>query len=82
MGEIQTADGAGGVHPVSPQEPPTPKSKSGKASGTSARRPKLNARGVPVTNWDNPGNDPNKRKHAGDSPNGEGNKLGKVPGDS
>lgn len=74
MAEIQTADGAGGVqHPVTPTT--TPKSKSGKESARSAPKPKLNERGVSVTNWDEPKNDPNKRKHAGEDPQGKSNKL-------
>jgi hypothetical protein len=76
--EIQTADGSGSVSVQSEQ----PKAK---AKATTTRRssgPKLNARGVPVTEWDVPENDPNLRKHVGESPSGEGNKLKKVPGES
>lgn len=74
MAEIQTADGSDGVNV--PSEPAvTPKSKSGKGSGGSAPKPKLNERGVPLTNWDNPKNDPNARKHVGEDPQGKGNKL-------
>jgi hypothetical protein len=35
----------------------------------------VNERGVPITNWDNDKNDPNKRKHVGEDPTGKGNKL-------
>lgn len=78
MAEIKSADTAGTVENKSEQQlnPPTPKSKSGKASGsTGSNKPKLNERGVPITNWDNPKNDPNERKHVGESPDGEGNKI-------
>lgn len=43
--------------------------------------PQATVRGVPVTVWDNPENDPNKRAHVGDDPTGESNSLGPVPGD-
>lgn len=76
--EVRTADSSGTVQNAS-QEDPTPKSKasapkakSGKASERSA---KLNARGVPVTAWDNPDADPNLRKHVGESPDGKGNEI-------
>lgn len=80
MAEIKSAETAGTVQNKSEQQlnPPTPKSKSGKASETPAprqKRPKLNERGVPITNWDNDKNDPNARKHAGEDPAGKGNKL-------
>jgi hypothetical protein len=86
--EIQTADGSDGVTNKSEQQlnrPPAKSSKktSSKRSGSSAQRsgsksvpPKVNERGVAVTNWDNPDNDPNKRQHVGETgPTGEGNKL-------
>lgn len=79
MAEIKSADSSGSVENKSEQQlnPPTPKG-SAKGSATSApkqKRPKLNERGVPVTNWDNDRNDPNKRTHAGDDPTGKSNKL-------
>jgi hypothetical protein len=79
--EVRTADGSGQVRTQSAQT--DPKSKADKATpakraGSNAPqsvKPKLNERGVPVTNWDNPKNDPNKREHVGNDPEGKKNKL-------
>lgn len=84
--EVRTADASGQVTTQSAQAS-TPKGQASKKSSSggakraaSAPKAKFNERGVPVTNWDNPDNDPNKRKHVGETgPSGEGNKLGKVP---
>lgn len=82
MGEIQTADSSGGVENKSEQQlqRPTPKAatsaKGSKRSGSSApkaKAPKLNERGVPVTNWDNNAVPPTERKHIGEAPDGKGN---------
>jgi hypothetical protein len=64
----------------SPQSNPTPKSKASKATGSEPQRvqPKLNERGVPVNNWDNPEQDPNLRAHVGDSPDGKANEDNKA----
>lgn len=61
----------------SPQSDPKPKAaRAGNAPKTV--RPKLNERGVPITNWDNPEQDPNLRAHVGDSPDGAENKDNKA----
>ena len=83
MAEIHSAEGSDGVIKQSDQSPATPKgsasSSSEKRSGSKATKksaaPKVNERGVPITVWDNPDNDPNKRAHVGDDPTGESNKL-------
>lgn len=84
MAEIKAAETAGTVQNKSEQQlnPPTPKNKSARASekpetepAPKQKRPKVNERGVPITNWDNDKNDPNKRKHVGEDPTGKGNKL-------
>ena len=67
MGEIQVADSSD-----------DPQIRTGSPSSRRAKRsaaPKLNPQGVPVTQWDDPGADPNKRAHIGDDPTGETNKL-------
>lgn len=83
--EVRTAETSGTVTNASGQtSKPKSAAKSGARRGASvpkAKAAKLNERGVPVTVWDNSDNDPNKRKHVGESPDGEGNKLGKVPGE-
>jgi hypothetical protein len=71
--EVRTAEASGTVTNKSSQRV-TPKSKSSKRSSAPAKSAKLNARGVPVTQWDNPKLDPNKRKHVGEDPTGESNK--------
>lgn len=75
--EVRTADSSGTVQNASSQSSKAKgKGRSGARAG--ARKTvaqKLNARGVPVTQWDVPENDPNLRKHVGESPDGEGNKL-------
>lgn len=85
--EVRTADSSATVTNASGQTS-KPKSASKKSSGSASRRAgtaskaraTFNERGVPVTVWDNADNDPNKRKHVGETgPSGEGNTLGKVP---
>lgn len=82
--EIRTANAGESVTVESVQSEPQSKSKasqsgqrkSAKASGGSARGTvKVNAQGTPVTQWDNPDNDPNKRASIAEDPTGEGNKL-------
>lgn len=79
--EVRTAEASGSVRHTSaavttPKSSSKTKSEKGSsASPKSARTARFNERGVPVTNWDNDKNDPNLRKHVGDSPNGEGNKI-------
>jgi hypothetical protein len=81
--ELRTATTETQATAKSPQNDPKPKSKAAKASrATSSEpervRPKLNERGVPVTNWDNPEQDPNLRAHVGDSPDGKHNQDNKA----
>ncbi len=89
MAEIATADSSGGstVTVKSPQTNPTSKSDSDKGSESTepsseqprrvskitskAKGPERNERGVVKTVWD----DPNKRKHIGESPDGDGNVI-------
>lgn len=76
--EVRTADSSGTVQNASSQSSkPKGKGRSGARPGAARKGapPKLNERGVPVTQWDVPENDPNLRKHVGESPDGEGNKL-------
>lgn len=73
--QVQTAESSATHAPI-----PSARQKSARVSKRSG--PKLNERGVPVTNWDNPENDPNLRHHSGDDPEGTRNKLGPVPGDN
>lgn len=77
MAETQTADFSESPEVENKAEStPTPKSKprSGKGSGKSVTAP-ASKRGVPVTVWDKPENDPNLRAHVGDDPTGESNTL-------
>jgi hypothetical protein len=84
--EIKSADTAGTVENKAEQQlnRPTPKASakaSGSSGGSKAKRPTVNERGIPVQNWDVPENDPNLRKHVGEDPTGESNKLKKIPGE-
>lgn len=73
--EVRTADASGTVQNAS-QQTTKPKSQSAKASGRSATKREVKTqRGIPVTPWDNDKQDPNKRKHVGESPDGEGNEA-------
>lgn len=71
---VRTADSSG-VSPATKAETedPTPKSKSAKVSGSSVKPPKLNERGVPVTNWDNVAKPPSERASIADDPEGKSN---------
>ena len=81
--EIRTA-AAGDVKVQSPQEEPKPKSAPAKRAGTTAKAsaPVFDAQGRPVTNWDDPAQDPNLRVHVGDSPDGEANRDFKAGKDA
>lgn len=59
--QVQTAEASSSVT-NSTSTTTTPKGKA-----------KTNARGVHLQQWDNPANDPNKRKHVGLDPDGEHN---------
>lgn len=80
MGEIKTTDAGGTLKTTQSSETTAPKSDSAaKAQKAAVKGRKetvtVNARGVPTTVWDNPKNDPNKRAHVGDDPEGKKNKL-------
>lgn len=71
--EVRTAEASHSVTNKSSQKV-TPKGQSSKRSSAPAKRAQ-SERGVPVTVWDNAKADPNKRKHVGEDPDGERNKL-------
>lgn len=85
----EAADGS--VKVQSPQETPKQKSDGDRDSESSAPKAKrkspvtskasdsqgveLGHQGRVKSQWDNPAQDPNLRKHIGESPNGEGNEI-------
>lgn len=69
---MATEKGADAVQSAETSESVTNASRSGTPK---QKGPKLNSRGVPVTNWSNDKNDPNLRKDIGQDPDGKRNKI-------
>ena len=74
MGETEVRTAESSEHVTNASQTKSSSKASSKTGERAGSRPKLNERGVPVTQWDNPEQDPNLRVHAGDSPDGAENK--------